>query len=184
MEKRINSKIRQFQLKLKNDLKDKIITDISQIKMDQLNTNDKNKLLDKFAQNLITYIYEYNNLTFTEQDFQKRKRIKNIVPLHDRCAALRANKDRCTRRKKCNSIFCGTHIKGIPHGKVDSNNIQNSTIIKQVIAQEIQGIIYYIDKENNVYDPNDIIQNKTNPKIIANYEFNDGKYTIPSLFNH
>ena len=73
MKKRINSKIRQFQLKLKNDLKDKIITDISQIKMDQLNTNDKNKLLDKFAQNLITYIYEYNNLTFTEQDFQNVK---------------------------------------------------------------------------------------------------------------
>jgi hypothetical protein len=179
MEKRINSRTRQHQLEFKNKLKDKIIEDITIL---QSENKQVNLSLNEFAQNLITYIYEYKNIEFTSQDFQKRKRIKNIVPLCDRCAALRANKDRCTRRKKEGSIYCGTHIKGIPHGKVDSNNIHQSKVIKQVIAQEIQGIIYYIDNEKNVYDPTDIIQNKTDPKIIANYTLTNGKYSIPSLF--
>ena len=35
-----------------------------------------------------------------KDDLQKRKRIKNIVPSNDRCIALRANLEQCTRRKK------------------------------------------------------------------------------------
>ena len=106
MEKRINSRIRQHQLEFKNNLKEKIINDISKLTFNEIkNDENKNTFVSSFAQNLITYIYEYENLTFSQQDFQKRKRIKNIVPLCDRCAALRANKDRCTRRKKSNSIF-------------------------------------------------------------------------------
>lgn len=186
MEKRINLKVRQHQLGFKDKLKTKIIQDIN-IVVQKHNKTDPPSLeqnLNSFAQELISYIYEYENMIFSQQDFQKRKRIKNVVPLCDRCAALRANHDRCTRRKKTDSIFCGTHIKGIPHGKVNSDNIQESKIIKQVIAQEIQGIIYYIDKENNVYDPADIMQNKVNAKIIAKYKLENGKYTIPSLFNN
>jgi len=36
-------------------------------------------------------------------------------------------------------------------------------------VEEINGIIRHLDKNGNVYDPQDIYQNSTNPKIIAKY---------------
>ena len=44
------------------------------------------------------------------------------------------------------------------------------------------GITYYIDMNNNVYSPSDILGNIENPRVIAKWELQDGKYTIPSLF--
>jgi hypothetical protein len=38
-----------------------------------------------------------------------------------------------------------------------------------VWAQDIRGIIYYLDINANVYQPEDIISNKINPRIIAKY---------------
>ena len=38
------------------------------------------------------------------------------------------------------------------------------------LMQDIQGISYYIDKTNNVYSPEDIVSNKTNPRIIGKWE--------------
>ena len=40
---------------------------------------------------LVQFIYDYPQLSFLPQDFQKRKRVKNIVPFFERCCALRAN---------------------------------------------------------------------------------------------
>jgi hypothetical protein len=110
---------------------------------------------------------------------------------------LRANNEQCTRRKKNSEKFCGTHIKGIPHGEISNDNKNVQTIIKKEIwAQDINGIIYYIDDENNVYEHTDIINNIMNPKIIAKYEkitkttiekdkVNEEQiYSIPSLFNN
>ena len=51
----------------------------------------------------------------------------------------------------------------------------------EVWAQDIQGIIYYIDKSGNVYQTEDIISNKQNPKIIAKYVKNGEIYSIPSF---
>ena len=39
-----------------------------------------------------------------------------------------------------------------------------------VYAKEINGIVYYIDNDGNVYDTEDVYQNKQNPKIIAKYK--------------
>ena len=50
-----------------------------------------------------------------------------------------------------------------------------------VQAQDIKGIIYYLDSIGNVYDPNDIINGIKNPKIIAKYKHTDGVYTIPEF---
>ena len=47
---------------------------------------------------------------------------------------------------------------------------------------DIKGIIYYIDTEGNVYDPDDVMNNVIDPKIIATYLEKDGEYNIPSLF--
>jgi hypothetical protein len=51
----------------------------------------------------------------------------------------------------------------------------------EVWAQEIQGIIYYIDKSFNVYQTEDIMQGKVNPKVIAKYVKNGDTYSIPDF---
>ena len=78
----------------------------------------------------------------------KRKRVKNIVPYCDRCKARRANTEQCSRRKKEDEEFCGTHIKGIPHGRIENNDEDSGPKKKkiQVWVEEIKGITYYIDK--------------------------------------
>ena len=59
-----------------------------------------------------------------------------------------------------------------------------STVTKvEVSAIDIKGIVYYLDNNGNVYDTEDIIANKKNPRIIAKYEQNGETYTIPSLFD-
>jgi hypothetical protein len=73
-------------------------------------------------------------------------------------------------------------MKGTPHGIVDIlNENKNNTQKIEVCAQDIQGIIYYIDKSSNVYQAEDIINNKINPKIIAKYVKNGEIYSIPEF---
>ena len=49
----------------------------------------------------------------------------------------------------------------------------------EVRLQDINGILYYIDKFNNIYKTDDIIENKVNPSIIAKYKIDDeGNYII------
>jgi hypothetical protein len=138
--------------------------------------------IDISKNQLLKYIYEYERLTLEKDDFVKRKRVKNVVPFFDRCCAKRANGEQCTRRKKEGDGYCGTHMKGTPHGIVDSQDEVKSTTQKiEVWAEDIQGIVYYIDKNSNVYQSEDIISNKSNPKIIAKYAKIADTYTIPQF---
>jgi hypothetical protein len=114
----------------------------------------------------------------------KRKRVKNSVILSDRCCAKRANGEQCTRRRKDDSEYCGTHQKGTPHGICENEEEQQLKPQMEKIevwAQEIKGIIYYIDKNFNVYQPEDIMKNMNNPKIIAKYIKNGETYSIPDF---
>ena len=73
-------------------------------------------------------------------------------------------------------------MKGTPHGIID-NQVESkpNTQKIEVWAQDIQGIIYYIDKSNNVYQAEDIVINKINPKIIAKYIKTGDVFTIPEF---
>jgi hypothetical protein len=73
-------------------------------------------------------------------------------------------------------------MKGKPHGIMD-NQVENKVTTQkvEVWAQDIQGIVYYIDKANNVYQAEDIVVNKVNPKIIAKYVKNGDHYSIPEF---
>ena len=155
-------------------------------------TNFKDNIREKATQigisqtpeiyQLLQYIYDYERLSFNKEDFQKRKRVKNFVPIFDRCCAKKSSDEQCTRRKKDGNEYCGTHIKGTPHGIIDSQSDAKITTQKiEVWVQDIQGIIYYIDNNNNVYQPEDIISNKINPKIIAKYIKNGEQYSIPEF---
>ena len=167
MEKRINNKHRIY---LQN-FKDKIREVVSKC---NCNVESQNQILQ--------FVYDYQPLQFEKGDFQKRKRVKNVVPYFERCCALRANKEQCTRRRKDGSRFCGTHIKGIPHGELNEETEKPTHTKKMVRAQDIKGIIYYIDDDGNVYEPNDVMNNVIDPKVIAKYVENNGVYSIPSLF--
>ena len=60
----------------------------------------------------------------------------------------------------------------------------NITTLKKVEVwiQEIHGINYYIDSNNNVYRPEDIITNKESPSVIAKWKLDqDNNYCIPEF---
>jgi hypothetical protein len=168
MERRINKKIEAYI----TDLKDSVRS-----KADQLGLNT-----DPNLSQLVQYVYDYDRLVLVKEDFLKRKRVKNVVHLSDRCCAKRASGEQCTRRKKIDCEYCGTHMKGTPHGICDNDDDDKPVGQKvEVWAQEIQGIIYYIDKAFNVYQVEDIIVNKLNPKVIAKYIKNGEQYSIPEF---
>jgi len=174
MEKKINDKIEKHQLAFKNSIKEWIrVNNIT------LSSND----LDKTSE-FLHFIYDYNNLVVNKDDFQKRQRVKNSIPFCELCIAKIANGVQCTRRKQDDTLFCGTHIKGQPYGivqKSDSTSQQTKKV--DIWVQEIKGISYYIDSSNNVYKPEDILSNITNPSIIAKWALNDSNTYIISTFH-
>jgi energy-converting hydrogenase Eha subunit F len=168
MERRLNKKVEAYITSFKDNIREKA-SQMGMTKHEQTNQ-------------LLQYIYDYDRLIFNKEDFQKRKRVKNFVPIFDRCCAKRASNEQCTRRKKEGSEYCGTHMKGTPHGIIDAQNeVKVNTQKVEVWAQDIQGIVYYIDKSNNVYQAEDIVSNKINPKIIAKYLKNGEHYSIPEF---
>lgn len=170
MERRLNKKTEEYTTEFKNNVKEFA----SKLGISQLD-DDTNSLLQ--------YIYDYKRLEFGKDDLTRRKRVKNAVPFFERCCANRASGEQCTRRKKNEDLYCGTHMKGTPHGIMSSNPEESTAGNKQieVWAQDIRGIIYYLDKNDNVYQPEDIISNRINPRVIAKYVRHGDVFSIPSL---
>ncbi len=162
MDKRINKKTETYVSDFKNSICEKIK------KNEDVNT-------------IIEYIYEYPRLNFDKDDFVKRKRLRNTVPTTNRCTAKRANGEQCTRRKKENCDFCGTHFKNAPHGLMSSANTKQKKI--EVFTKDIKGIWYWIDNEGNIYKTDDILKNIENPKIIGSYKIKNDDYSINEFFN-
>ena len=74
MEKRLNKKLELWITGFKDNIREKA-SQIGISKNDQTNQ-------------LIQYIYDYDRLTFGKEDFQKRKRVKNVVPFFDTTTPL------------------------------------------------------------------------------------------------
>jgi hypothetical protein len=168
MEKRLNKKIEAYVTTFKDAIRNKIAS---------LNFEDKEKINE-----LIEYVYEYDRFVLIKDDLNKRKRVKNSIPCSNRCSAKRANGEQCTRRRKESCEFCGTHAKGAPNGLITNVDTESVMLQKvQVVAEEISGIVYYIDSFKNVYRTEDILEGKQNPEIIAKCIHENGRYTIPTL---
>ena len=160
MNNRINKCVTTFMKKLKNDMT-----------LASEETDDVNVLIQRLC--------NYPILHLEPNDYKKRQRAKKMVPLYERCMAYRANKEQCTRRRRENDKFCGTHAKGTPHGVVDIEAEENPLQKVEVWLQEINGVHYYIDDNANVYDPQDVYQNKVNPRRIHTYSVDEtGTYTL------
>ena len=151
MEKRLNKIIEEY------------FSEFKKLVCQNITSNDEpSKMKD-----IIEFVYEYPRLTLTKEHFEKRKRVKNQICDDIRCCAKRANNERCTRRKKDGSDFCGTHSKGTPSGTI--NEVDNKETVVQLDAEahNIDGIIYYIDKNDNVYKTEDILMEKQDPQLIG-----------------
>lgn len=170
MEKRINQTIEEFIVKFKQDIRHGIANE-------HFEDSHKDKIV-----NILEQINEYPHLILKREDIMKPKRVKPEINTQCRCNAKRANNEQCTRRKKDGSEFCGTHIKGTPNGLYNENvSTAPNTYKVEVSAVEIQGIVYYIDDRENVYSPEDVLSQKSNPTVIAKYQKNGDVYSIPEL---
>jgi len=129
--------------------------------------------------NLRTYVTGLAVDIFTPTDFTKKNRAKNNVPQNDLCCAKKATGEQCTRRKKTDLAYCGTHAKGQPHGIMSETDDDAKYV--EVWVQTIKGIPFHVDNNYNVYQSEDIIQNKKNPQVIARYELVDDVYSIPDF---
>lgn len=169
MEKNINKRIDTYITQFKNDMWQKISS---------TGFSEKDKVND-----LLEYMYEYDKLALTKEDFSKRKRVKNCIPELNRCNALRGNGQQCIRQRKENCDYCGTHLKGAVSGVISENaQAKNESQKKvEVFAEEICGIVYYIDNANNVYKTEDVLAEKINPAIIATYVKTESGYSIPEF---
>jgi hypothetical protein len=166
MEKNINKRIDTYISEFKNEMWKKIAS---------MGFSEKDKVNE-----LLEFMYEYTKLSLTKDDFSKRKRVKNCIPELNRCNAMRANGEQCTRQRKDSCEYCGTHSKGSVVGasSTTKNEIQKKI---EVFAQDINGIVYYIDNDDNVYKTEDILEEKTNPAIIAKCVKTESGYSIPEF---
>lgn len=171
MERRLNKKINDYIHDLKSKLAEKV--------QSMQTVENQADVLET-----MNYIYQYDNFQLNKDDFMKRKRVKSMVPMYERCCAKRASGEQCTRRKKDEYQYCGTHHKGTPHGIITDTEPVSTTKKVEVQAIDIKGIVYYLDSEGNVYDTEDIIANNKNPRVIATYTKNGDEYSIPSLFDN
>jgi len=158
---------------MENRITKKVDISIAQFKQDvkgwfETNNSDISGKCSK--SDFLKFIFDHNTVNLSKDDFQRRKRVKNSVPSNIRCCAKRASGEQCTRRKKEECEYCGTHVKGSPYGKIECGPEELLSVKKREIwVQDIKGIQYFIDAESNVYSHEDILNNKTNPEIICQY---------------
>lgn len=166
MDRKLNKRIAEYIGDFKKQIKEKVV---------QLRFDDVSKVQD-----LMSFIFEYDRLVLSKEDVSKRKRVKNSIPNNNRCQAKRASGEQCTRKQKDGFVYCGTHIKGIPHGIILNENTENNTqyINTEVIAEEINGIIYYLDKHGNIFCTEDVLKQIPDPKVIAHYKKTGDQYVI------
>ena len=166
MENKINKKVEHYIETYRETLRTKILG------LD-IDSEIQNKLLET--------LYSFDTLQLDKEDFMKRKRIVSQVPIGDRCIAKKANGEQCTRKKKDECSFCGTHEKCQPHGIVTPSNNEKTLKRCCITIVDINGINYYVDDNNNVYNTADILTNSTTPKIIGVVNSNNGKQEFKAL---
>tara|TARA_X000000950_G_C13556709_1_gene513836 strand:- start:107 stop:535 length:429 start_codon:yes stop_codon:yes gene_type:complete len=137
MENRIRKKVNTYL----NDFKDDIMKTVTSKQSDV---------------DILNFISSYPRLSLEEDDFSKRKRVKNHVPQYDRCIAKRADCQQCTRRKKEGTFYCGTHMKGTPHGEINKDTIHQKRKVELVIKYD-KGIPHYTDDKGVIYCAEDVL---------------------------
>ena len=98
------------------------------------------------------------------------------------CRARKGDGRRCTRRRRDDECkFCGLHKESQPNGTVDDcvgddvgaaepaavAPAPPAETTRPVWVEEIAGVHTYLDADDNVYSPEDVVAEVVNPRIIA-----------------
>lgn len=167
MERIINKNIEEYVTNFKSQIKDRVL---------ELNFNDKDNV-----SKLLEFVFDYDRFVLKKEDLVKPKRVKTDIPCAQRCVSKLVNGEQCTRRKNKNCEYCGTHMKVVrPNDYVSNLRIETKQTIK-VFTENIHGIIYYIDEYLNVYNTEDILDEKEDPRIVAKAEKKGDRYIIPEF---
>lgn len=167
MEIIINKNIQEYLTDFKKQIQQKV---------DELNLIEKDKV-----SKLLEFVFQYESLVLTKNDIYIPKRVKIEIPCSQRCISKRVNGEQCTRRKSKDNDYCGTHLKVVRHEDfISKENVETKKTIK-VYAENIQGIIYYIDEYLNVYNTEDILDEKEDPQIVAKAKKDGERYFIPEF---
>ena len=106
--------------------------------------------------------------------YKKRSRSRSLVKSKNRCNAKRADGEQCSRQRKDGELYCGTHIKGCPHGRYEIKAVKEEL---KLTIKEYKGIAYYIDlKRGDVYSAEDIKNKCPAPRVVGEYK--DGTVEI------
>jgi len=167
MERRVSKLVRAHEQQFKEEVKAWVMKNMSE---------------HPSSSSLIQFVYDYQNVQLNADDFVRRKRVKNTVPVCDRCIANRANGERCTRRKRNGSNLCGTHLKGTPHGMVNETTDEAPMKTVELWLKSINGITYHVDESNRVYSPEDILKGSHTPRIIGELRVDASGKEMISLF--
>jgi hypothetical protein len=165
MERKLNAIVQNYVAKFKSDT----------VKYAQsLNAAGDNKV-----DAVLQFVCDYDRLIFTADDFAKRQRIKHVVSPELRCNGKRGAGNQCTRRKQEGKEYCGTHAK-VNYAATNSpvlcqDSSASATETLEVWTEEINGIMYYIDKKGNIYDASDVVCNKLSPKVLGKYTKSTGE---------
>ena len=175
----------EYIIQFKNDIQSKIRA------LEVINHASTEAERDKIRE-FMEYVYEYPKLVINRQPPHAKPSSNGKSPSVSQakletdqiCIAKRSDGQQCTRKKKKNCDFCGTHAK-IVQMQAEKQTASDAVAVHkmEISAEDIHGIIYYIDKYNNVYHTEDVLEGVENPRIIAKAtKHGNYSYTIPELF--
>ena len=139
---------------------------------------DKTEIMSNFLPK-DTYFNEIINDVIQKQ---KKKVNKRNLPCGERCLGRKMDFSQCTRKRKDNTEFCGSHIKNRPNGKIGDDGScfnkkkgtrgrKRKNLNDNVGANEILTTKKYIGNELYLMDTNNVIYtyNQEFPVILGLY---------------
>ena len=87
------------------------------------------------------------------------------------CSAILVSGKQCSHKHLPGKSLCGIHMKSKGKTKTKESKHSTPTEMKQteIITLEVNGILYFIDIDRNVYSSTDVINGTNNPAIIGRY---------------
>ena len=123
-------------------------------------------LSDEDMKSIISKVKEGEEVDISK--YKKRSRARSAINEKKQCRAKRADGKQCSRSRKDGKDYCGTHIKGCPHGRYKTKEEDKEELKLSLI--EYKGIVYHIDlKKRDVYSTEDILNKSIEPKIVGEY---------------
>ena len=156
------------------------------IKIAHLKQLDKDEMV-KYVLPKDIYFNEIVNEVFLKQ---KKKTNKRNLPCGERCLGRKMDFSQCTRKRKDNTEFCGSHIKNRPNGKIGDDGScfhrkkgkrgRKRKVDPEVGKNEILTTKFYHNGSLHLKDKHNIVYtyNQDFPVILGRYD-EENKNIVP-----